>query len=202
MCFNLFFPFVAENGKNRQMLREVFAVHGEIRKAEFEVVLDSREETNLDFCIFANAKTLFELKLTEADFGRAAVRESLRTKFDRVYSPNLGGKFKPEYCSFEVFLRNYQIMRNVWNLSPATADSLVFLLPKANRSLTKGLGLLDSLISEEYRSRVSVAFLEDVLKSIELNIPDGAIRMREHFREFRQRYLPDAPVLSASTTAD
>jgi hypothetical protein len=195
MCFNLFFPFVAEEGKFLQNLRDVFAVDGVIREASFEVILNSQEATNFDFCITADSKTLFELKLTEDAFGGATRGESHQSKFERVYSPALSGKFKPEFCSPEVFLRHYQIMRNVWNLEASTADKLVFLVPKANFSLAGDLAFLDSCLSDTCRPRVSVAFLEDVVTAIEGNIPDSATRMREHFKEFRQKYLPDSPGL-------
>lgn len=198
MCFNLFFPFVAEDGKYLQTLRDVFAVDGVVREARFEVILNNEEATNFDFCITADSKTLFELKLTEEAFGGTTSDESHLSKFERVYSPALDGKFKLGFCSSEVFLQHYQIMRNVWNLEAGTADKLVFVVPKANSSFTRDLAFLDSCLSDAYRPRVSVAFLENVLKAIEVNIPRDATRMREHFKEFRQKYLPDAPSLELS----
>lgn len=80
-------------------------------------------------------------------------------------------------------------MRNVWNLDASTADTLVCLVPKANFSLTADLSFLESCLSDSYSPRVSVAFLEDVVKAIERSIPEGASRMRKHFREFRHKYL-------------
>jgi hypothetical protein len=84
MCFNLFFPFVAEEGKYLQKLRDVFAVDGVIREARFEVIFNSQEATNFDFCITADSKILFELKLTEDAFGGATRGESHLSKFERV----------------------------------------------------------------------------------------------------------------------
>jgi hypothetical protein len=192
MCFNLFFPFIAENGKYLHLLSKPFVVNGEISKVEFELILDNREGTNFDFCIFANSRTLFELKLTESDFGGGNHDESHFSKFDEVYSPRLGGKFRPEFCSRDVFLRNYQIMRNVWNLAPETGDKLVFLAPRANKSLQKGLAFLHSCVSGEYRSRVSVMYLEDAVSAIEHGVSERAARMREQFKLFRLKYLPSA----------
>jgi hypothetical protein len=198
MCFNLFFPFVAEEGKHIQILGEVFPVDGVVREARFEVILNEQEATNFDFCVTADSRILFEVKLTEETFGGATPDESHLSKFERVYSPALAGKFTPAFCSSDVFLQHYQIMRNVWNLEASTADKLVCLVPKANFRLAGDLGFLDSCLSDTYRPRVSVAFLEDVVKAVEGNIPESATRMREHFREFRQKYLPVAPSLELS----
>jgi hypothetical protein len=191
MCFNLFLPFVAEEGKDIQKLREVFAVDGVIREAQFEKILNEKEATNFDFCITADSRILFELKLTEEAFGGAASDESHLSKFERIYSPALAGKFNPAFCSSDVFFQHYQIMRNVWNLETSTVDKLVCVVPKANFSLARDIAFLDSCLSDTHLPRVSVAFLEDVVKAIEENIPDSATRMREHFREFRQKYLPE-----------
>lgn len=65
MCFNLFFPFVAESGKHVQKLREVFAVDGVVREARFELILNEQESTNFDLCITADSRSLFEVKLTK-----------------------------------------------------------------------------------------------------------------------------------------
>jgi hypothetical protein len=192
MCFNLFFPFIAESKKYMQTLSQVFAANGVIQNTQFEVVLNDHEATNFDFCITADSRMLFEVKLTEDVFGGATQDESHLSKFERVYLPTIAGKFKPEFCSSRVFLQNYQIMRNVWSLEPDTADKLVFLVPKANMSLARGLAFLDSCVSNGYRPRVSVLFLEDVLQAIEPNIPAGAAKMREHFSLFRLKYIPES----------
>lgn len=202
MCFNLFFPFVAEKGKQLQKLRDVFAGDGVVREARFEVILNEQEATNFDFCVTADSRILVEVKLTEESFGGATPDESHLSKFERVYSPALVGKFKPEFCSSDVFLQHYQVMRNVWNLGASKADKLVCLVPKANVSIARDLDFLDSCLSDTYRPRVSVVFLEDMVKAVEGNIPEGATRMREHFREFRQKYIPNAPSLELSQCSE
>lgn len=195
MCFNVFFPFVAEEGRHMQVLREALTTDGVVKNAQFEVVLREEESTNFDFCISADSRKLFELKFTEESFGTATADESHLLKYRRVYSSELGGKFKPTFCSCETFLRHYQIMRNIWNVAPDNADTLVFLVPKANTSLTADLAFLDKCLSDAYRPRVSVMFLEDLLPAVERNILNTATRMQEHFRLFRQKYLPAADAL-------
>ncbi len=71
MCFNLFFLFLAEE-KYLQLLTHIFTTDGVIEEAGFEAVLDASEGTNFDFCFrTSKSKTLFEIKLTESDFGKA-----------------------------------------------------------------------------------------------------------------------------------
>jgi len=98
MCFNLFFPFIAEERKHSQILREIFSIDGTIEDARFEVVLHPVEGTNFDFCIeTAESRKLFEVKLTESDFGKAKSDDSHISKFETVYSPALNGKFTPGF---------------------------------------------------------------------------------------------------------
>lgn len=191
MCFNLFFPFIGEERKRLQILHNVFSTDGAIEDARFEVVLDPIEGTNFDFCIeTAKSRKLLELKLTEGDFGKAKSDESHIAKFQNVYSAALDGKFAADSCSCDLFLKHYQIMRNVWNLEVDTDDTLVCVVPKANTCLTKEIEFLKKCLSEEYRQRVSVRYLEDLAAALEKAIPDDATRMKQHFRLFSKKYLP------------
>ena len=111
-------------------------------------------------------------------------------KYKHVYAPALDGKVAAELCSCEIFLRHYQMMRNIWALDPASVDTLVFLVPRANERLKDEITLIYRCISEQYRNRVSVSYLEDVIDEIESAIPVGEIRLVEHFKQFRQKYIP------------
>lgn len=192
MCFNLFFPFIAEGKKHLPILSEIFSIEGVVEDALFELVLAPAEGTNFDFCVqTTKAKKLFELKLTESDFGKAKADVSHISKFETIYSPALNGKFDPSCCSCDMFLRHYQLMRNVWNLNLGTGDTLVCVVPKANSCLTKEIEFLKECLSEPYRERVSVYYLEDLAATVEKIIPNDADRMKEHFRLFSCKYLPD-----------
>jgi hypothetical protein len=82
-------------------------------------------------------------------------------------------------------------MRNVWNLDVGTGDTLVCIVPKANSCLTKEIDFLKKCVSEQYRRRVSVLYLEDLAATVEETIPDDAVRMKEHFRLLSRKYLSD-----------
>jgi hypothetical protein len=192
MCVNLFFPFIAGGKKYLHLLRSVFAADGVITDARFEIVLDFAEGTTFDFG-FKTEKSikLFGIKLTESDFGTTKRDSSHILKFNTVYSPSLAGKFTPDVCSCDIFLKNYQLMRNVWNLKIGTADTLVCVVPRANVQLSKGIAFLRTCLSNGYRQRVTVGYLEDLVLDIEQGIPSDAARMKEHFLLFREKYLPD-----------
>jgi hypothetical protein len=195
ICSFLLSPKTISHNKYLQSLRETFSFDDAIEDARFEVVLVPSEGTNFDFCCqTTKARKLFEIKLTEPDFGKAKTDVSHISKFQTIYSAALNGKFDPSYCSCDVFLKHYQLMRNVWNLDVGTCDTLVCIVPKANNCLTEEIGFLKNCLSEKYQNRVSVFYLEDLTARLEKTIPDDAIRMREHFRLFREKYFPLDPI--------
>lgn len=175
------------------MLRGIFSTDDAIEHGKFEVVLNPAEGTNFDFCIkTARSRKLFEIKLTESDFGKANRDKSHMSKFEEIYLPAMNGKFEPSYCSCDVSLNHYQLTRNVWSLGVDTGDTLVCIVPKANSCLTEDIEFLKKCLSEPYRQRVSVHYLEDLVAALKKIIPDDAPRMKEHFWLFSRKYLPDA----------
>jgi len=179
-------------------LRAIFSLNEAIEDAEFEFTPDPAEGTNYDFCITtAKSKKFFELKLTEEKFGTAQADESHLTKFQNTYLPTLDGKFKPGSTSCEDFLKHYQLMRNVWGLGIRTLDSFACIVPQANDSLADEIAFLAECLSEPYRDRVKVYYLEDFVVTLEKSIPCELERMRQLLRLFRAKYLPDLPIQSA-----
>ena len=192
MCFNLFFPFIADSGEHLPTLREVFATDGPITDARYEAVVDPVDATNFDFYVkTSKSSLLFELKLTETAFGKAKHDAAHISKFKKVYAPRISEKFRDSFCTCDMFLDHYQIMRNVWNLEIGTADTLVCLVPNANSCLHEELRFLANCVSESYRRRIEVHFLEDVITSIEAAAPICA-RFKQHYRLFREKYLVKA----------
>jgi hypothetical protein len=72
-----------------------------------------------------------------------------------------------------------------------TCDTLVCVVPKENSCLTREIEFLKKCLSEPYREQVSVHYLKDLVAPVEKTIPDDAPRMKENFRQFRRKYLPD-----------
>lgn len=200
MCFNLFYPFLAEERRHLQILGAAFSLNEAIEDAEFECVVDPVEGTNFDFCIRTKSMKFFELKLTEEKFGTAKADEAHLNKFKNVYLPMMKGKFKQDSASCEVFLKHYQLMRNVWSLGISTLDSFGCIVPKANERLTEEIAFLEECLSEPYRERVKVYYLEDFVVTLEKSIPRDLARMRESLRSFRGKYLPDIPIQSKAPT--
>lgn len=190
MCFNLFFPFLAKNNRHLQLLRGIFPTDTKIEAGGFEVIINPVEGTNFDFCLQTNrSKSLFELKLTESSFGAARPDKSHVQKFQRIYAPAMAGKFAPEFCSCDRFLQHYQIGRNVWNLATETDDKLIVVVPRANERLKGEIAAIEGCLSKQFKGRVVVRYLEEVVVSIENALPPDDRRLREHFRHFRQKYI-------------
>jgi Restriction Endonuclease associating with ARP len=197
MCFNLFYPFLAEEKRHLHILGTVFSINEAIEDAEFECVADPVEGTNFDFCITSKSRKFFELKLTEEQFGTAKADKPHLTKFQEIYLPMMEGKFKSGFASCEVFLKHYQLMRNVWSLGINTSDSFACIVPRANDRLAERISFLGECLSEPYRERVKVYYLEDFVVTLEKSIPRDLHRMTENLRLFREKYLPDVPIQSA-----
>ena len=192
MCFNLFFPFMSDDNAHLQLLSDVFGMDRPISNPRFELVLDSTEGTNFDFCLTGReARYLFELKLTEQNFGTTKPDDTHKRKFEEAYRPRLAGMLHEPFCSCELFLKHYQLMRNLWNLTFCEADRLPIIVPRANVSATAELALLETCLPESYRRRVTICHLENVVTSIESAIPKSS-RLEEHFRLFREKYLPES----------
>jgi hypothetical protein len=64
------------------------------------------------------------------------------------------------------------------------------IVPQANGLLTKETDILKNCLSHPYRERVSIRYLEDLGTALEETIPADPDRMKEHFRLFREKYLP------------
>lgn len=192
MCFNLFFPFMSDENAHLQLLPRILGIDDTISNPQFEFVLGSTEGTNFDFGLMGrDARYLFELKLTEQNFGTTKPDDRHKKKFEEVYRPRLAGMLHEPFCSCEFFLRHYQLMRNIWNLTLCEADRLLVVVPRANVSATAELALLETCLPEPYRRRVTICFFEDVVAGIESAIPKSS-RLEEHFRLFREKYLPES----------
>jgi hypothetical protein len=189
MCFNLFFPFMSDGNADLQLLPDVLGMDKPISNPRFEFILNSIEGTNFDFCLNGRgARYLFEVKLTEPNFGTTKRDDTHKKKFEEVYQPRLAVMLQDPFCSCEFFLKHYQLMRNVWNLTFCEADRLFLVVPRANLSATAKLALLETCLPESYRRRVTICFLEDVVRDIDS--VTASCGLKEHFRLFREKYLP------------
>lgn len=96
-CFNLFFPFLADDGQLLDSLPAIFGLPSEhIRSAEFEC--RAQDGTYMDFCFSTDRRrVLLEIKLSEAGFGTAPEDEEHIRKLDTVYATRRS-YFAPSFC--------------------------------------------------------------------------------------------------------
>jgi len=193
MCFNLFFPFIADSDLQKLFLMEVLkSKESKITACSFEKILDSSEGTNFDFFIqFENGpRYLFEIKYTEKEFGKAVSDKRREDKLLKIYKPRLQGLVKPEALESTTFFQNYQILRNVSYLERAQADLLFLIFPKANQNLREAIPSIMKLLTEETRQRLKIQFIEDITTTI-LGSPvlKNPI-IAAHYSLFAEKYLP------------
>jgi hypothetical protein len=189
LCFNLFFPLLQSEHGLKTLTALVGAADSTFEAATFEFIPDESERTSVDFMLSLNTgvRVLFEIKYTEADFGKAKDDAKHHTKFDEVYLPRFDDRFLSAYKQREIFFRHYQIMRNILHLRVDRGDQMVFLVPRGNDALAKHLPAIHACLSDRVLPNVHVLFLEDVLDTLEQSLSGTEVAMT--LREFRQKYL-------------
>jgi hypothetical protein len=197
LCLNLFAPFVARRRIDDLpvLLGAQFACAGAPDDWGFECVLDHDEQTTFDFYArWKDAGALcVEVKYAEPGFGSGEPNAERTEKLRKIYRPRLAPLVAAEYLEEATFFANYQVLRN---LSYISRDRhIVFVVPRANDAFAPGLQVARWAPLPAYRRNVHVVYLEDVVSTlISAPLADSA---REHFAEFRRKYValpPDEPV--------
>ena len=204
LCFNLFFPLLTQDGHGLSHIVKALGLTGvPVPGACFEFVPDSIEGTNFDFVIplASGGRILFEVKYTETAFGSAKEDDEHRRKFQNVYYPRIAGRFEPSFCAAGMFLKNYQILRNLWHLDLASDDTAVFLFPRANRSLARTEATLRSCLLESFHSRAIVVYIEDLISALDADVVPRCKLEAEAFSQFRLKYLPTSSSLEKTSAA-
>ncbi len=190
MCFNLFFPFVGE-GAFPSLLKVLEIEANGVREAAFEKVLPGKEGTHFDFFLRLSdgRKILLETKLTEG-FGGTSKDDEHEKKFEKIYQPKMEGRIAPDYCEMEPFLKNYQILRNIWWLDSNGKDALYFIFPKRRRAELKDhLQVAEKGPVQELRRCVHVLDLEDLVNKIQRSPLAQNPRVAAHFELFGEKYF-------------
>lgn len=167
-AFNFFYPFLAAGGQTARAFSTVLGVDADAVQWAFEVVPDAIENTNVDVAWqTAGGATVFcEVKLSEADFGRAKNDERHRDKLAKIYRPRLEGHISDALLAEEAFFGHYQLLRNVSLMAGSEKDRLVLLMPRANESLSPQLKTVLAGTQPNVRSRIHVAYIEDCLSAL------------------------------------
>lgn len=184
MTYNFFRYFLLDREKENSLLGALAAtadIHalisdrvwfGEFEKDGFE---QTSHPTNFDFYLatVGGKRLFFEVKYTEKEFGLATCDTY------RIYQPEFPQtlNFKTDPPAPELFLKNYQIYRNIWHCR-SEHDYVFFIYPEKNEDLSMQL---DDALSPGLKNIFSITW-ETLVQAVEPSDP-------AYFGKFRSRYL-------------
>jgi hypothetical protein len=196
-AFNLFFPLYPNLPPSFMETRRLLSLRGTDPVAvDFEVELSGGDGTNIDVLLtdHEDRRTVVEVKLTEAAFGRARPNCRHLVKLANKYAPSLRGRVADSVLEPAAFFRDYQLYRNLAQLRPGLDDRVVLLLPKARSRLWRfanewcrrqELGTFSGLIS--------VVAVEDLIVAMQADARSAAIDPRP-FQAVESKYMvPPSP---------
>jgi hypothetical protein len=192
LCFNLFFPLLAE--QQWELLTKSLAstIHSPVvptfeALSTLEVAL---RRTSFDFHLQnAEGREVFvEVKYTEDGFGGAKNDAEHQEKFTDTYAPLLKDNvYLTEQCRDPTFfLKNYQILRNLVHITPKS--EVRFLFPRANKKVKRQAEYaIANLLTESGRSRFRIIYLEDLVTQL-IEACQGQ-KLDGYYQSLRQKYL-------------
>ena len=189
-AFNLFFPYFGGGSHAASVLLRAFGQASAMTSWQPEAVPDDREGTNIDV-IWNTAdglRTFCEVKLSEADFGKAADDDEHRRKLRDTYTTLLAADVDADMLEPLTFFGAYQLMRNVWHMVHQEQSRLILLLPRSNVGLWTILNDYLPCLKSGTRARVSAVAIEDVIAALET---DDACppNLRAYAGELRMKYI-------------
>ena len=193
MCFNLFYPFLANECRHLALLLDALGLGDrEVKEATFEKILRPEEGTALDFYIefMDGTYSTFELKFTESGFGKVTLSDKYRKRWEDVYSKMVGPVLNPETCTPEVFFSQYQFLRNLCYLSNKVESLCFFIAPEGNVHFSDTEEALDAALLPEYRHRAKVLSVKELLGKLTTaaaESEDG--KLKHHLDAFAEKYL-------------
>lgn len=195
MCYNFFRPYIeVEGGKlrpNKALIKILGKYITSIKQSndalcQFEYVQQDgeykEEGTNFDFYLKSGkTEIFFEIKYTEAGYGKCDNDQKHKEKFDTIYNKlieNCPAIKKPVTYDKE-FCKNYQLFRN----SIRAKDNnkyVVFIYDENNRYCKKQLKeFLYNYIADEYKTNIIGITWQDIVEKLDGN----------HCKQFEEKYL-------------
>jgi hypothetical protein len=189
-AFNLFFPYFSGTPDAASGLLRALGCEGILADWAPEKVPEADEATNIDvyWRTTEGTSTFCEVKLSEAEFGKAADDDKHREKFEKTYSQALTPHFETGMLERLAFFDGYQFYRNVWHMVREERSRLIFLMPRANTGLWKKSKDLILGVLPPTRARISVVAMEDVINA--LCSDEGCSgEMRKYAGKLKQKYV-------------
>ena len=193
MCLNFFFPFFEERELNL-ILKFLGFENEEIdysktcfeKDSEIEKSIKNYRPTSFDFYIETKTgkKIFFEIKYTEQEFGKAKEDEIHIAKFNNVYKNNLQ-VIKKEYHEPIVFLKNYQILRNL--ICVSENSFVVFLYPNKNSKIKNQAESAQlKILNDNVKDNLFNKTWEELLSFSEKNTVN--LKIKEQLKSFKEKY--------------
>jgi len=189
-AFNLFFPFFSNKPEVARALLRALGQQGILDTWEPEAIPIRDEKSNIDVLwrTTDGVQTFCEVKLSEADFGKAVDDSRHRAKLVDIYGPVLGAHLESGRLAGPAFFRAYQFNRNVWHMVSSDRSRLIFLLPRSNAGLWAQLQELLLGVVPRTRSRISAVAIEDVIGTLTSD-QQCPTALREYTRRLAEKYL-------------
>lgn len=189
MCLNFMVPLLEKGVLLEHIKNACPGAVGETKlgKKAFEKIVDENEKTQFDFYCTTDAEEVlsFEFKYSEPNFSVMADDERHQKKFEEIYKVRLedyGIKIDKE-----TFAADYQLWRNILYVG-THQHTVFFVFPKFREDLKKVVDDAKGKCPEEIRQRIHCIFIDDLVENL-LESEDPALK--EHYREFKKKYLPD-----------
>jgi hypothetical protein len=193
LCINFFFPLMLDDKLDLILdllqipKRTITGAHFE---KESDLETNAGRRTNFDFFmqLSDNTKIYFEIKYSEAEFGKAKNDNEHRVKYTNTYHPLLKNNsfIKPEYVDIDKFLDSYQIMRNLCHINDKSY--IVFVFPKENQNIhLQTQSAQKKILTDKGRDKFKILLLEAAVDEILRQVQ--STKLQEHYREFQIKYL-------------
>ena len=195
-AFNFFYPYFAAGSASATVVCQSLGLDldASVDGWCFEDV--QYDNTNVHFVwqTSKGTKVFCEVKLSEAEFGKAANDDEHKKKLEGTYRQRLNELVSPDLLEEATFFKHYQLLRNVSLLNQTPGSDLVILLPRANVSLMPQLARVREGLRPEFRNRFHVAYIEDAIHALESSesLPQ---KLRAHAVALREKYIHESPVV-------
>lgn len=198
MCINFFYPLIKEN--LLETILNTLGIEGSISynpddisfEKESDLETNAERRTNFDFYIrLSNGnKIYFEIKYTENEFGSVRTDDAEHIKkFHDTYMPLIinNPALKEEFKNSDMFLENYQIMRN---LSHIDGDSyVVFIYPEGNKAIRNAaLSARKDIIKNGWKNHFIPFTWESLIPQLKYNLNSKEL-LDYYDKEFCFKYL-------------
>jgi hypothetical protein len=93
------------------------------------------------------------------------------------------------YLDEGLFFHHYQILRNISYLRSDRSDVLFLIFPRENEQLDGTEQTINGIVTDGFKDRVRVLYLEDLVERILQSVNSADTRMVKHFEEFKMKYI-------------